>query len=350
MAFRTDREFDSLGDAFEFVCGEWSPVPVALWDETSPDLVVPQDDGRFLFRGECGDFEKTVAGLHRQETGTFDDGRRLSDPDLTLLTQRLIPDLALRFANTDDYDLDEPSAYAVLQHYGLPTRILDFTARPDIAFKFAASRKAAVGRVAVMERAVAFGGTPVFDFRGHEWAQRAQRQWAFGVIPADGLIDLKSEAARSRLGIRWYQFPVSPAEGPFFDANYAELLRWTDDPSAGFLRFHITEFVEGHGKLSPDLTEWLLDRVPIAPYCYLLERFEIDHAAVKYRSAKDLPVYDKDAEKGHSRRYWSSAYPGCSSWDRGKQFSWRPVGQITSDPRTYHADQYSQRRNGPDAT
>ena len=110
MAFRPDREFGSLGDAFEFVSGEWSSVSVARWDETSPDQVVPQDDGRFLFRGECGDFKETAAGLRRQGLGALDDGRRLSESDLKMLTDRLIPDLALRFADTDDYYLDKPNA------------------------------------------------------------------------------------------------------------------------------------------------------------------------------------------------------------------------------------------------
>jgi hypothetical protein len=34
-----------------------------------------------------------------------------------------------------------------------------------------------------------------------------------------------------------------------------ELARLTDDPSAGFLRFHITEYIEPHGKFSPTLTD-----------------------------------------------------------------------------------------------
>ena len=233
----------------------------------------------------------------------------------------------------------------MLQHYGLPTHIVDFTTMPDIAFNFAAFGKAAVGRVAVMERAVAVDRTHTFDFRSHYWAERAQRQRAFGVMPADGLTDLKSEAARERLGIRWYQFPASPGDSRVFEAAYEELLRWTDDPSAGFLRFHITEFVKDTGHLSPDLTDWLLRHVPPAPYCYLVQGFEQGHANVLYRSAKDLPVYDEDAEREYSRRYWSSAYPSWSSADRIERI-WNPVGEISYDRRTYHRDLYSQQRDG----
>ena len=153
----------------------------------------------------------------------------------------------------------------------------------------------------------------VIDFTDHPWAERAQRQAAFGVVPPEGLTDLKSDAARSRLGLRWYEFPVTPSEHDYLGGKSQDLLRWTDDPSAGFLRFHITEFVEAHGKLSPELTDWLLDQVPIAPYCYLAESFEGREAVVYFRSAKDLPTYDESAEREHSLRYWSSAHPDCRS-------------------------------------
>jgi hypothetical protein len=72
----------------------------------------------------------------------------------------------------------------------------------------------------------------------------------------------------------------------------------------------------------------------------LVETYEGEHAVVYYRSAKDLPAFDENSEREHSRRYWSSAYPGCVTVDRLKLRSLR-VGEITADPRTYHADQMS---------
>jgi hypothetical protein len=336
VAFRPDRSFESLEEAWTFLLDEQARRPTeSLWVETPSRIVVPREVPKYLFRGECGRFGTTLSSRHRFETPALRDGRRLSVSDLRMLRQ-LIPSLAHRFVHDETYSLNEYQAYGLLQHYYLPTTIIEFTGDLTNAFAFAGSGSASVGRIAVLHLPGAFDR--VIDFTDHPWAERAQRQAAFGVVPPEGLIDLKSEAARSRLGIRWYEFPVSASNHEYLQHKSDELLRWTDDPSAGFLRFHITEFVEAHGKFSPELTDWLLDRVPIAPYCYIPERFEEKEAVVYFRSAKDLPAYDGSVEREHSRRYWSSAHPKCFSDVALKNFSWRAVGEITYDPRTYHAD------------
>jgi hypothetical protein len=241
------------------------------------------------------------------------------------------------FVRNKTYSLNEHQACSLLQHYHLPTTIIDFTSDLSTGLAFAAAGRSTIGRLAVLHHPKAHNR--VIDFTDHPWADRGQRQAAFGVVPPDGITDLKSEAARSQLGLCWYEFPVSGANHDFFYRKSQELLRWTDDPSAGFLRFHITEFVEARGKFSPELTDWLLSRVPIAPYCYMAESLEQNEVVVYFRRAKDLPAYDEKAEREHSRRYWSSAYPECHSADTLKNFFWRPVGEITYDPRTYHAEQ-----------
>lgn len=279
-----------------------------------------------------------MSSIHRPDMATLGDGRRLSVPDLRAL-QQLILGLVDLFVHSETYALNEHQAYGLLQHYRLPTTIIDFTGDLTNAFVFAAAGRSTVGRLAVLDLPKAL--ERVIDFTDHPWAERALRQAAFGVVPPDGIIDLKSDAGRSRLGLRWYEFPVTPADREFFGRKSQELLRWTDDPSAGFLRFHITVLVEASGKFSPELTDWLLDRVPIAPYCYMAQRFEGKEVVAYFRAAKDLPAYDESRERESSRRYWSSAYPKCASQDSLKNYSWQPVGEITSDPRTYHPDQFT---------
>ena len=44
-------------------------------------------------------------------------------------------------------------------------------------------------------------------------------------------------------------------------------MRLDNDPSAGFVRHHVTEYVEAHGKFSQQLTDWLLESVPLMPRC-----------------------------------------------------------------------------------
>jgi hypothetical protein len=212
--------------------------------------------------------------------------------------------------------------------------MVDFTANLNFAFAFAVTGASSTGRVAVMPRASQ--GVRIVDLMAHPWAERAQRQGAFGVVITDELTDLKSEAARSRLEIKWYEFPILPSDRDHFKGIYQEALRESDDPSAGFLRFHITEYVEAFGKLSPMLTEWLLERVPIAPHCYLVEAFEGKEVVVYYRGSNVLPGFNKEAEAEHSRRYWSSAHADDRSSERISGFVRPAPGSIVADPRTYH--------------
>jgi hypothetical protein len=59
---------------------------------------------------------------------------------------------------------------------------------------------------------------------------------------------------------------------------------------------------------------------------------------VNFRSAKDLKAFDENAEREHSRRYWSSDHPECCSWAAMKKRLCPAVGEIAYDPRTYHVD------------
>jgi hypothetical protein len=209
-------------------------------------------------------------------------------------------------------------------------RIAGHTVREDF-------EDVAIGRVAVMPLHAFSEARCVVNLTNHQWAERPRRQAAFGVITTAELADLKSQEARTRLDLSWYEFPISSADRSYLKAKYDDLLRWTDDPSAGFLRFHITEYVEAHGKFSPDLTDWLLDRIPIAPRCYRIMGFEAGEVILSHLGARVLPSYDQAREAAHSRRYWSSAHRE-SSWDRMRGWTWPQEGSITADPRTYHPD------------
>lgn len=336
MTFVPDRRFESLAGAFDFLLNRCAmETQQRLWLETEAGLAIPHHAPRYLFRGECGEFETTKSGARRLDAYRLKDGRLLSDRDLAVLGD-LVPDLADTFSEAP-YCLHEHSAIGLLQHYGLPTCMIDFTARLGCAFAFAAAGSAAVGRVAVMPFRAFPGTQGVVNLTNHQWAERPRRQAAFGVITTAERADLKSEAARVRLGLSWYEFPVSGADHDYLRARYEGLVRWPDDPSAGFARFHITEYVERRGKFSPEVTDWLLDRIPIAPRCYRIMGFEAGEVILSHLGASVLPSYDQFREAAHSRRYWSSAHRE-TNWARMRDWTWPQEGSITADPRTYHPD------------
>ena len=334
MSFQPDLQFETLTEAFRYMLGQYSLQPNEhVWDRSTSGLVYPRELPRYLFRGECGDFPTTTDGGRRVQSEVLTGAFPLSNIDAVELA-RLISCLGKRFCRSP-YNLDRMGAMALLQHYRLPTRLVDFTANLNYALAFAVTGTAPTGLVAVMPRAPQ--GARIVDLMAHPWAERAQRQGAYGVVMTDELADLKSEAARSRLNIKWHQFPIAPSDRDHFKVMYQEMLREPDDPSAGFLRFHITEYVEVLGKFSPMLAEWLLEHVPIAPYCYRVEAYEGKEIVVFYRGSEALPAFNKDIEAERSRRYWSSAYDDHSA-ERMNGFAPPAPGQIVADPRTYHPD------------
>jgi hypothetical protein len=340
MALHLDHpQFESMTGAFTHILGQHALQDnnPQVWEQTASGLLYPREVPRYLFRGEGGEFETTMHSLARlllqAEAGTSG----LSKADVAQL-ERINCWIAGRLCEGLD-GLDRPSAFALLQHYGMPTRIVGFTRNLGLAFAFAAMGESSIGRMAVLPYASCHTVT-LLELFAHPWAERAQRQAACGVVMTDELPDLKSEAARSRLDIKWYGFRILSSEREFYEEPYRELLREPNDPSAGFLRLHITEYVEANGKLSPTLTEWLLQKVPIAPYCYLLDSVEGNEAVVYYRGGEALLAFTSEAERECSRRYWSSAFRDRSD-ERSKDFMSRlvrGVGSVIADARTYHPE------------
>ena len=224
-----------------------------------------------------------------------------------------------------------------MQHYGFPTTIVDFTGHLTYAFAFTAQKPSRVARIAVMPRETFAPPARVVDLTEHAWAERPRRQAAFGLVMPPGLIDLKSGAARSHLSINWYEFPVSASDSEFFRDKYQALVKTSDDPSAGFLRFCITEYVEAHGRLSSALTERLLRRIPTAPQCYLVKGFDGSDVIVNYRGSESLGIFDQTIEAEYSRMYWSGIR---GSFERMRNWAWPSAGAVIADPRTYHPDSY----------
>lgn len=330
MPLRLDHpQFDSLTEALRHVLGEYAAEGPPRIYEQGPLRVLPHPEvPGFLFRGECGLYAATTASLARAR----DD---LSKADVLKLAE--ISDWIAAGLHEEREDLSWPEAFALLQHYGMPSRIVDFTSDIGLAFAFAGHGKCAVGRLAVLPYLPSQVG-PILKFSAHPWAERAQRQVAYGVVMDPHEVnDLKAEAVRKRLNLRWYEFRILPLEKEICEERVRALLRQSDDPSAGFLRYYITRYVEAFQKLSPTLTEWLLEHVVIAPYCCMVAAHEGNEAVVYFRGSECLPRFERDVEIGWSRRYWSEAYDDDST-RRVKGWVMPPPGQVFVDPRTYHPE------------
>jgi hypothetical protein len=213
--------------------------------------------------------------------------------------------------------------------------MIDFTSHLGHALTFAAIGEHDKARVAVLPLRSFKLIDAVVDLRKHPWAERPRRQQGFGIVMPTSGADLKSETARSLLGVEWYEFPIAPSDRDELVNNHRQITLSDDDPSAPFLRFHITEYVEECGKMSEVLADWLLERIPIAPRRYRIIRFEAGQPVVHFCPPSDVLDFDESSEKNHSRCYWSGA--ACSR-DRMKNWNWPTEGSTVTDPRTHHPD------------
>ncbi len=322
MEFQLDHaKFESLCAAFDYALREHAGKEHPTY---------PDEEPAFIFRGECGKFLTTTPSIARVSGLSRADVLRLAE----------ISDWVAACLREEREDLTWPQACAQLQHYGMPSRIVDFTGDLGQAFVFAGNGDSDVGRLAALPYVPSETG-PMFKFFNHPWAERAQRQGAFGVLMDPFEInDLKADSARKRFNIRWYEFAILPQERQWCQQRARSLLQESNDASGGFLRHYITRYVEEFKKLSPPLTDWLLRHIVIAPYCAMVASHERNAAVVFFRGAEclsaDNPPFDRELEVECSRRYWSEAH-NDDSRQRLHGFVMPPPGQMFVDPRTYHS-------------
>jgi hypothetical protein len=323
VEFRLDHaRFKSLCAAFDYALREHAGKEHAVYPGEEPALI---------FRGECGEFPATTPSIARVSGLSRADVLRLAE----------ISDWVAARLHEEREDLTLPQGCAHLQHYGMPSRIVDFTGDLGRAFAFAGNGDSDVWRLAALPYVPSETG-PMFKFFDHPWAERAQRQAAFGVLmdPFE-ISDLKADSVRNRFNMRWYEFAILPQEREWCQQGARRLLQESNDASGGFLRHYITRYVEEFKKLSPPVTDWLLKHIAIAPYCALVASHEGNEAVVFFRGAEclstaNLPSFDRELEIECSRRYWSEAYEDDSR-QRLHGFVMPPPGQIFVDPRTYHS-------------
>jgi hypothetical protein len=342
--FQISKEFESAARCLQYLLEAYPrDSREQIWlDQPDSNLIVPHSVPRFLFRGECGRFEKTIASAGRPETWALKDGlnerAKLSPTDCDKF-QHLSKWLLELFTKLPDYDLSPFEALAIQQHYGLPTATIDFTADPAVAVAFAVcgNNRADRGRICVMPTESYLKGVNIANLSEHRWAARACRQEAFAIMANHGQPrDLKSDYARNVWGIRWFEFQITERDRQLCADRHSKLIATRDDATAGILRFHLIEYVEHFGKLSANLAKWLVNRdVPMVPRVYNVLRFAHDCALTDHVPPSRVGQFDEKYERDQTERYLSEK---SSDDSRTRVQNWiiPPVGSIVADPRTFH--------------
>jgi hypothetical protein len=156
-----------------------------------------------------------------------------------------------------------------LQHYGIPTDLMDFTDSPHIATYFAFKDGAShIGRIAVLplDRAqdagldvIEFGSFAIDGMK----LERPQRQRAWAVRHESAFAsDFNDPQVIRRLGIRWISFRKKLTNAKLFD-GLETILDATNDACAIEMRRWLNTFSSAtwHGKpvskgMSERIIEW----------------------------------------------------------------------------------------------
>jgi len=255
---------------------------------------------KFLFRGERTDrFSTTISALDR-----VDLNDRLPQKCREVIKQ------CVQHAHIElqeFLDLCPGLAMGFLQHYELPTKLIDFTSSTEVAAYFAAQGNVNSGGLfAVVPRDLESDLAEVQDLSKHSKATRAHRQRGFSVF-SKRYKDLKSNDARSNLNIHWYQFFLTEDDKELFSGG-DDLLDVCTDRMSGVVQFLIDDF----GKMNDWSAKWLADHVVAAPFLSrVIKQDGMGRpTTIELASAGQTGFnYDILVERVNNYRIWSNVYP-----------------------------------------
>ena len=221
-------------------------------------LSIPLDHDVFESVDECLNFfkeETTESRLYRGESQCYPKtlpgtARILTDESLDLEEKTFWIDFAGHFEEwcckpTTPLSLETGQMF--LQHYGIPTDLLDFSSDPEIAIFFASlNHPEELGLICSMDKQKAKANGDLFNLQNYKIAQglqleRPKKQKGFALRHRPGLpSDLKSQEAREMYGIKWYAFRKIGHEK--YLKKYKYILEVDNDKAALYILMFVADF------------------------------------------------------------------------------------------------------------
>lgn len=241
---------------------------------------------------------------------------------------------------SDEYNfgLSSRDAEGLVQHLGMPTRYLDFSADPNIAAVFGVGdsqqscRPAAICVLDVQKANESQCGQ-IAEFKNHRWCERAKRQAAYGFAPMS-FGDLGLPEATDQAGLWWFEVTIQARDIERFRGKLEELLDARSDPVSGLVRFATNLYVAKNGKLGPAVANWISKKTPMVPV--LGNR--IWSGVVEFLRPDRLQRWSEEHEREMSLRYWSGAFQGATLPADYLQQIGRGCGMLPF-PCTYHPEE-----------
>jgi len=201
MANSSEKVFPSLQECLSHIC-----KTCGITQTRCPD---GDHDPAWLFRGEPNCYPHTSCGMYRLITRNHaEDGKTAFFDDVIAA----MVDFEGIYLEQFEDELG-PEAAGFLQHYGVPTDLLDFACSLTVAASFAfdgGKQMENDGAIAVVERSRLSSFCDLLDLRKSR-CERPRRQHAWAVRHRAGhATDFKHGPTVEDLGIRWYRFKKTP--------------------------------------------------------------------------------------------------------------------------------------------
>ncbi len=329
--------FNSLEECLSFLTEHFPESTTEIHNATgeNPDgsqIMGPRLVPRYLFRGEKEVYRTCYPKICR-----LDGDDRLSSEgrqDVTRVVECAVHWLSSPESN---FHLSPRDAEGLVQHLGLPTRYVDFSADPQVAASFAVGdsqepyRRAAIC-VLDVQRAMDSACGQIVELKDHRWCERAKRQVAYGFAPIS-FGDLRLTESADQAGLWWFDVTIQASDINRFRGKLEALLDGKSDPVGGLLRFVTNLYVAESGKVRPEAAKWISNEILMVP---LLGRLSSD--GVEFLPPNQLQRWSEEHEREMSRAYWSRECPNRTlPTDYPDQIR-RGLGMFPF-PCTYHPEQ-----------
>lgn len=303
LDFLPEKSFDSLKDCIRFICNNYPENKLievsSIEIETGESLesLFPAH----LYRGEAISYPTSTSSLYRVKT----------DPSLSIEFKEKINNICkkINLELQKFAGISPIHSEAFIQHYGLPTTLLDVTSSLDIAAHFASDSKIGeTGLICVLSYENMDRDTNIIDLRNHHYALRPRWQQALA-FSHNYFLDLKSTTCIKRLKLKWFSFILNETDINQYKVK-DEILDAHKDKFAGQIQLIVDSFEKQEDKIA----KWLSENITPAPFvAKTIDYYDIEckqPKTIELRSMEDAGMlYDKALERENNYKKWSKLFP-----------------------------------------